>query len=112
MKCVYLAGNWAALELKTLEWDIAQGKGEMEGKGEREREGEWLVGTLPGSSRPGKSSLPYSSGKKRIPRNPSYFSSIFIPLLLTVTLEKGKATHSSIPAWKIPWGHKESDTTE
>ena len=31
-------------------------------------------------------------------------------------LEKGKATHSSILAWKIPWtspwGHKESDTTE
>ena len=30
-------------------------------------------------------------------------------------LEKGKATHSSILAWKIPWtspwGHKESDTT-
>ena len=37
-------------------------------------------------------------------------------------LEKEMATHSSIPAWKIPWmekpvgyspwGHKESDTTE
>ena len=33
-------------------------------------------------------------------------------------LEKGKATHSGIPAWRIPWtvyspwGHKESDTTE
>ena len=33
-------------------------------------------------------------------------------------LEKGKATHSSILAWKIPWtvyspwGHKESDMTE
>ena len=33
-------------------------------------------------------------------------------------LEKGKATHSSILAWKIPWtvyspwGRKESDTTE
>ena len=28
--------------------------------------------------------------------------------------EKGKATHSSILAWRIPspWGHKESDTTE
>ena len=34
------------------------------------------------------------------------------------TLEKGMATHSSAPAWKIPWteepgglqGHKESDT--
>ena len=31
------------------------------------------------------------------------------------SLEKGKATHSSILAWRIPqtvWGHKESDTTE
>ena len=30
-------------------------------------------------------------------------------------LEKGKATHSSILAWRIPWtawGLKESDTTE
>ena len=32
-------------------------------------------------------------------------------------MEKGKATHSSILAWRIPWtdspwGHKESGTTE
>ena len=32
-------------------------------------------------------------------------------------LEKGKATHSTILAWRMPWtleswGHKESDTTE
>ena len=27
-------------------------------------------------------------------------------------LEKGNATHSSILAWRIPWGHKELDTTE
>ena len=27
-------------------------------------------------------------------------------------LEKGKATHSSILAWRSPWGHKESDMTE
>ena len=27
-------------------------------------------------------------------------------------LEKGKATHSSILAWRIPCGHKESDTTK
>ena len=27
-------------------------------------------------------------------------------------LEKEKVTHSSIQAWRIPWGHKESDTTE
>ena len=27
-------------------------------------------------------------------------------------LEKGKATHSSILAWRIPWDLKESDSTE
>ena len=27
-------------------------------------------------------------------------------------LEKGKATHSSILAWRSPWGRKESDTAE
>ena len=27
-------------------------------------------------------------------------------------LEKGKATHSSILAWRISWTRKESDTTE
>ena len=26
-------------------------------------------------------------------------------------LEQGKAPHSSILAWRIPWGRKESDTT-
>ena len=27
-------------------------------------------------------------------------------------LEKGKSTHSSILAWRIPWGRKELDATE
>ena len=27
-------------------------------------------------------------------------------------LEKGKATHSHILAWRIPWSHKELDMTE
>ena len=27
-------------------------------------------------------------------------------------LEKGKGTHSSILAWRIPWGDKESDRTK
>ena len=27
-------------------------------------------------------------------------------------LEKGKATHSSVLAWRIPWGCKELDMTE
>ena len=26
-------------------------------------------------------------------------------------LEKGEATHSSILAWRVPWGYKESETT-
>ena len=26
-------------------------------------------------------------------------------------LEKGKATHSSVVAWRIPWGREELDTT-
>ena len=38
------------------------------------------------------------------------------PLCWEDALEKGKATHSSILAWRIPWtspwGRKESDTTE
>ena len=28
------------------------------------------------------------------------------------SLEKGKAIHSSILAWRIPWGRKELDATE
>ena len=27
-------------------------------------------------------------------------------------LEEGKVTHSGTLAWRISWGHKESDTTE
>ena len=27
-------------------------------------------------------------------------------------LEKGTATHSSVLAWRIPWGRKELDVTE
>ena len=27
-------------------------------------------------------------------------------------LEKGRASHSSIPAWRIPQGHTASDMTE
>ena len=38
-------------------------------------------------------------------------------LIGKIPLEKGKATHSSILAWRIPWsvqstGHKELDMTE
>ena len=47
------------------------------------------------------------------------FFEILVPFLgQEDPLEKGKATHSSILAWRIPWtvyspwGRKESDTTE
>ena len=46
----------------------------------------------------------------------------FIVHFIFIVLKKGKATHSSILAWKIPWteepgwpepwGHRESDTNE
>ena len=29
-----------------------------------------------------------------------------------IPLEKGKASHSSVLAWRIPWGRKQLDTTE
>ena len=35
-----------------------------------------------------------------------------LPLGWEDPLEKGKAAHCSILAWRIPWGLKESDTTE
>ena len=36
----------------------------------------------------------------------------FDPQVRKIPLDKGKATHSSILAWRSPWGHKESDMTE
>ena len=36
----------------------------------------------------------------------------FNPQVRKIPLDKGKATHSSILAWRSPWGHKESDMTE
>ena len=50
----------------------------------------------------------------------SFFISLWIgwfSACLLSSMEKGKATHSSILAWRIPWtwspwGHKESDMTE
>ena len=34
------------------------------------------------------------------------------PLSQEDPLEKGTDTHSSILAWRIPWGHKDLDKTE
>ena len=33
-------------------------------------------------------------------------------MYLQICMEKAMTPHSSTFAWKIPWGHKESDTTE
>ena len=35
-----------------------------------------------------------------------------IPGIWEDPLEKGMDTHSSILAWRIPWGHKDLDKTE
>ena len=43
---------------------------------------------------------------------PAMWETWIRPLGWEDPLEKRKATHSSILAWRIPWGCKESDTTE
>ena len=51
-------------------------------------------------------------------KNPPAMQETWVPSLdWEDPLKKGKPTHSSILAWRIPWdvwtmGHKESDTTE
>ena len=46
-------------------------------------------------------------------KNPPAMREIWVqPLGWEDPLEKGKATHSSILAWRIPWGCKVSDTTK
>ena len=46
-------------------------------------------------------------------KNPSAMEETPIQFLgLEDPLEKGTAAHSSSLAWRIPWGRKESDTTE
>ena len=51
-------------------------------------------------------------------KNPPAMQETLVPFLdWKDPLEKGKATHSSILAWRIPWtysplSHKESDMTE
>ena len=51
-----------------------------------------------------------------VKNSPAMWETWIQSLGLENPLEKGKATHSSILAWRIPWtdspwGHKESDTT-
>ena len=42
--------------------------------------------------------------KKKKKKNPSAMPETWVqPLGWEDLLEKGKATHSSIPAWRIPW---------
>ena len=46
-------------------------------------------------------------------KNPSAMRETWVPSLgWEDPLEKGKATHSSVLAWRSPWGHKELDMTE
>ena len=51
-----------------------------------------------------------------VKKPPAMVESWVLSLSWEDTLEKGKATHSSILAWRIPWtspwGRKESDMTE
>ena len=81
-------------------------------------------GSIPGSGRSTGErtghTLQYSSASlvAQLVKNPSTMRATCVrPLGWEDPLEKGKATHSSILAWRIPWlysprGHKESDTTE
>ena len=43
---------------------------------------------------------------------PAVWETWVLPLGWEDPLEEEMATHSSILAWRIPWGHRESDTTE
>ena len=81
-------------------------------------------GLIPGSGRsPGEGigyPLQYSLSPlvAQLAKNPSAMQENWVQSLCWEdSLEKGKATHSSILAWRIPWlyspwGRKESDTTE
>ena len=43
---------------------------------------------------------------------PAVWETWVLPLGWEDPLEEEMATHSSILAWRIPWGNKESDMTE
>ena len=80
---------------------------------------------IPGSGRSAKEGIGYSlqyswaSLVAQLVKNPPAIWESWVQSLgWEDPLEKGKATYSSIVAWRIPWtihspwGHKESDTTE
>ena len=75
---------------------------------------------IPGSGRsPGERigypfQYPWASLVAQLVKNPPAMQETWVPSLgWEDSLEKGKATHCSILAWRIsPWGCKESGTTE
>ena len=81
-------------------------------------------GSIPGSGRSAGEGIGYplqyfgASLVAQLVKNPSAMWETWVRSLgWEDPLEKGKATHSSILAWRIqglysPWGRKESDTTE
>ena len=81
-------------------------------------------GSIPGSGRPAGKGIGYllqyswASLVAQLVKNlPVMQETLVQSLGWEDPLEKGKATHSSILAWRIPWtvypwGGKESDTTE
>ena len=80
-------------------------------------------GSVPGLGRSAGEGLGYplqyswASLVAQLGKNPRAMWETWVqPLGWEDSLEKGKATHSSILAcripWRSPWGHKESDTTE
>ena len=60
----------------------------------------------------------WASLVSQLVKNPPAMQETWVRSLIgKIPLEKGKATHSSILAWRIPWsvqsmGHKELDMTE
>ena len=57
-------------------------------------------------------SLFVSLGVQLVKNLPAMWETWVESLVWEDPLEKGKAIHSSSLAWRSPWGHKESDTTE
>ena len=59
------------------------------------------------------SRLIYASLVAQLVKNPPAMREIWVQSLdWDDPLEKGKATHSSVVAWRIPWGREELDMTE
>ena len=76
-------------------------------------------GLIPGWGRPTGEGIGYplqyswtSSTALLVKNLPAMWENWVRPLGWGNPLEKGKATHSSTLAWRIPWGPKELDTTE